>query len=231
MPKRKCYYGNVEPLYDQWFDTFRMKSKILKGESTISSNLNEKQGLQIQLDILVGTKDGKYYYGEGKYFKTAVIHAVETELDVLQIEFLNYQQTQINQGFRKPETWPANLKEQKLKLEARLDVYNEEVAWLERAIARWVDEKEESRDVLNRGCVQSGRLYGGVLVELDGQRIGISKKGVLYVDDNQSPYDGMSVVDYREKICSAFRIMEKEKDAAVLKRLQAEAREWGRPVP
>ena len=230
MPIRKCYQGNVEPLYIKYFDNYRMKSNILKGLSTMTMNLSDKRGLQIELDQLIGAKDGKYLDNSFNLIPAA-IPGIEKRLRDLENEFRGYQQERINMGVRKPENWPSDMKEKKLKLEARLDTYAEEVTWLKKAIASIVEVVEESRDVLRFGCQQMGRLRAGILCELDGQRITVNENGILVIDDDQSPYDGLAVPDYRDRVCPVFRAMEKEKDATLLLRLQAEARQWNRPIP
>jgi hypothetical protein len=223
--------------YSEAYDRYRLESAILAGRNTISVCLTDKVGLISQRNMLIGTKDGKYYYQEGLRWETARIPAVQSELKELHQKFLNYRQERINQGNRPPddkiENWPDDLRRRRLKQEALLDVMQEEAAWLDKALLKFTtnEEADRSGEVLKYGCRQSGQLRNGVLALLDGQRCSVNSDGLLIIDDPSSPYTGMAVHSYREVICPAFRAQQNAQAAERLKTMQEEARAQGKPIP
>lgn len=238
MAKRWEYrFAGTQPIYDRQYERLVMLSSTLKGLSTSSCNLNDKAGLIVEKFRLVGSKEGKYWYGEGSRYQKAIIPEIEEELKDVERRFQNYRQKKVNEGYRPIpndlDHYPDDLKEKRLKLEAEYDVRMMEVAWIDKALEKYDNQSEEIiRDnVLKYGCKQSSKLRDGIVAEIDGQKCSINSKGLVIIDDAQSPYDGMLVADYRSVVCEEFSAMQKAKDQAWLLRLQEQARIDGLPIP
>ena len=56
----------------------------------------------------------------------------------------------------------------------------------------------EDSKLLRYGPVGTGRIgEGNVLCILDGQTVKPNSEGILAIDDDRSPYNGMTVADYK----------------------------------
>jgi len=105
---------------------------------------------------------------------------------------------------------------------------------------KWKRRKKETENekVLKFGlqfcyCIRKSKTSTAstlnFFMEIDGQ---VTQKynGVLIIKDKRSPYNGMSVDDYR-KFCKEWDTLLEKKDKALLKQLQAEAAEKGIAIP
>jgi hypothetical protein len=82
---------------------------------------------------------------------------------------------------------------------------------------------------LRYGPVCTGRLFQGLLSEIDGQVVG-RQDDIMIIRDKRSPYNGMAVSDYRS-MSNAWLAQIRRADAEILKQRQAKARAEGKPVP
>jgi len=241
MSRRKIYQdtGNQDyKTYSEVYDNLRLRSDILKNRSGMHINLNDERGLLSELNQLIGTKDGKWLYAEANTWKIAAIPAVLQELIELEKQFQRYRQQRINNGFAmipdSPESYPPELKKKLQTLQAKEDVFNEEVSFLTKALEVYANSKkvEQDRSVLKYGCKQVAKGGGelGSIRIIDGQNVSLIG-GIPVINDSQSPYDGMAVMDYRSVICKLFQVQRNQIKVIRLAKAQQVAKEAGEPIP
>jgi hypothetical protein len=229
----KRYRTEQHPLYDNLIVKFRNGSSILNPEKipSVHSIMWDRSTLLSYLRTYKGSEKDGTYKGSEKEYVMAIIPGIEEQLKALEDAFAGYQLQRTDQGFAKPEDWPKELLDKKLQLEAKLDVAKEELAKIEGKLNS-MREKEENADdskVLKYGPVCTGRLFQGILVELDSQIIG-KIDDTLIIRDKRSPYNGMAVADYRD-LSRRWLAEIRRADAEILKQRQAKALSEGRPVP
>lgn len=86
-----------------------------------------------------------------------------------------------------------------LELEARFDFTIIEINSLQRKIDKRDAEKEQKRKAKILPYGPLGGRWGSPPREVDGQICGLVGK-ILCITDNESPYKGMSIADYMEKV-------------------------------
>jgi hypothetical protein len=217
--------------YFEYFSNYQIRSVFLNsGNITLvnsSTNFWDKTNLTAELAKYVGnSKDLIKIDGVDQL---ARIPAAKLELDELEANFKRYQNNKRNQGFEITE-YPSNVLDQKLKIEAMLDVMYMEVELIQKKLATFVDKVEAVDDsrVLAYGLQGSIKQIGGKVHSIDGQHVEMIDD-VNCISDPRSIYDGLSLVDYRE-LCSSFYQEQKRKAKEKLLLLQAECRERGIPV-
>jgi hypothetical protein len=228
----KRYKTDMYEIYDRKFIQLRNESQILSGGNTrpgvhtILFDRNNLQGLKWEL---IGFKDGQYRHDEKWY--NAKIPLLKNQLAAIEEKFQGYIEQQINAGYDEPENMPIEMFNAKLIIECRLDIAQEELAKVEERLKTFVDKEDHTSDdrVLRFGLMQSGRLQGGVLVELDGQRIGRNAEGLLIIADKRSIYHGLSVPEYR-KLSVSWQVERKIDDAKYLEEYNDKARKEFKPL-
>lgn len=183
MARRKNYLPiGKEPLYDKKYDKLRIQSPILNGGNVSTLiNLQDLRGLEAYKEKIQESISG-----------------TERELKKLESDWKDYVQSRVNMGYYPPEEETPDFKIARLQMEASLDVSREEIHEIDRRISILEKEqtKERSGQVLRNGLIGSARLRGGVIVEIDGQRVSLIKK-IPVIDEPASKYDGLAVADYR----------------------------------
>jgi len=233
MSNKQTYPKGRWTLYDSEVKFVLSKSWLSSG-ATLSMNVNlaDKSGLLAVKNQLTGNADGIYKDSFGDSH-LATIPYLKHQIALLEDDFLESQQKRIQQGYRevenKMENWPQELRNKKLKLEAKLSVAYMELEECEKRMAA-IEEKVEATDdskCLQFGLKGCGRLRDGRLVEMDGCKVEeISGRLVL----TTGLYSGLAISDYRdlmERYQRDLRLDAKEK----LLRLQADAEKKGLPVP
>jgi hypothetical protein len=198
------YKIGEHPIYDRRYGALKSHSQILNQSdhkpNPYSINISDKQGLIVQRYLLMGVdeKDGKFINSSGVW-EIATIPEIKSKIAVLQKEFDDWAQTQVNNGYHRPKQMLPGMMEERLKLEANLDIATAELAKIDLMISKFKNKEEEKRNskVLYYGLQGNGRLKDGILCEIDGQRVS-QFNGILVIDEPVSPYDGMAVADYRE---------------------------------
>lgn len=196
------YKRGQNEIYDQEYNKRLLRSWIVNQEQAqrniaTAGRLCDEQGIRNALLELEGNPSGKLFNPDRGIYQPALIPAIREELEILEERFAHYQQDRLNNGFEKPEKWPSGLAEERYKLEALLDIRLHEAQRL-RDMLRPFDEareKAEAAKVLQYGPQQS--CYGTPISEMDGQRVGFIR-GVLCIDDERSPYDGLALFEYRK---------------------------------
>lgn len=242
----KQRYDTKHPHYEAYTDFFmryKVESNILNAgaQSRPSAYTVLWDKVNIENEILKRVGDSKGKYMQSGLENTAYIPFVEMQLNEIDRRFKTYQRKRLNMGYSETDEMPSDLLKEQLKKQARLDVIKSEVEVLNKKLKEYTDviEKDEDERVLEYGLQGSGVFHGtkaknpdliNVLKEMDGQRLELNADGLLIIKDKRSPYNGMSVADFRA-LCVVYKQMRREQDRAKLKRLQAEAREQGLPVP
>jgi hypothetical protein len=197
-------YANRDkyPVYYDEFDRLQSASKIISSGAEVITNLGsilwDERNTRSELLEIQGNEEGKYLKGDLTY--DASIPLVKQELNDIEKQFNNFIKQRLNEGKKKPE-WPPELLDKKYRTEAKLDCYLYEVDMLQAKIKKYEDAKQVVSDsqVLAQGPKGTSKLLNGEIVELDGQKVSklfVDDEYLFIIDDNRSPYDGMSTIDY-----------------------------------
>lgn len=182
----KKYVTGQEPIFDLAYIKYHNESDILN-----RANI----GVFAPSLDLQNCKNLKKELGE-------IIPELESNLAGVKKQFLNYQQQRINEGWDKPTEMPPDIKEEFYQLEAQINIRQNELEKVEKIIngfKKAVDNSHQ-KEVLQYGVQNSGSLRGGVIAEIDGQKVSVIGNYPV-IDDEFSPFDGMRVADYRSRVC------------------------------
>jgi hypothetical protein len=208
-----------------------MESNILNQESkpTISSIFFDKTNIQTEIQKINSEK-----------VKNS-LPDLQNQLDDLEQEFKYYQKERIGQGYEKPLSMTQEQKEKKWNIEARIDIVSEELELLQDKLKNLNEKvvKESNANMLRWGLQCASKNHGlnqpndkliGQMAILDGQRVSMCPSGILIIDDEASPYNGMAVSDYR-KLSKQWHADRLKKDDELLIILQKNAKLNGDPIP
>jgi hypothetical protein len=192
-------------IYSDYFDRYLIASTVLNsGErgAIIVQNLSisDLSALKHALFELEGDALGVYETTKAAGAVRAAIPATELKLSQIHERFSAYCYNKEAQGYKKPEVWPPNLLKERLHAEARFDVLRREAEVLHNLIDNY-KEKEVAADaskVLQYGPRGNGQLRDGTLESIDDQKVDFTADDILIISDDNSPYNGMRVADYRE---------------------------------
>jgi len=189
MKIRKMKQGQ-EPLYDNYYKIFRNGSWVLN-ESIRQKSPKFAGRLQDLQDTTAYLRD----------IDEELMPDALKELAKVEKQIENYYQERINQGFHvNKDEMPSCCNGQYLKALAIIDVLNEERHEVNILVEVYSKETAKKREypLLTFGLREAGKLMGGVLAYIDGQKVSVNNAGILIIDDEASPYDGLAVSDYRE---------------------------------
>jgi hypothetical protein len=186
---RRRYKIGKHPQYDKRFD-------VLKGRSSILGTVQR----------------GNFDFT--KSLLTASIHTLKSAIADYEKKIKRQEETvaAVEQDWRAslqrmgkpiPAEPPGDVLRQRMEAEAKLDILGEEKDWLEKELKKMEAKAkaEDDRKVLYYGPQGSGK--GDPLREIDGQKVE-NRKGELVIADGRSPYDGMRIADYREKLVGPY---------------------------
>jgi hypothetical protein len=179
-------------LYNDEFDHLLLNSKVFNSDkfSAISTIFWDRNAIETEIKIL----------------QEASVPELRKQLQECESRFESYCQQREAAGYDRPTAWPPHLLKDRCRAEARLDVTQREIEFLQSKLATlFVEpERKQSEDrVLAYGPIGTGKLTGGVLTEIDGQRTELIDT-VLVITSEASPYRGMRVRDYREFIVKPY---------------------------
>jgi hypothetical protein len=228
------------PVYTDALNRFRQASRILNRDfiPDLHSVIEDRQNLE---GLLLERQGEGGVYFRGKEQRTAYLPAIRAKIRDVEVQFKRVQEQLIKSGYEKLEEMPIELQNEKLKLLAEETICLEEIDLLEQKIKIFADSEQHIDDghVLEFGLKCSGHFWGSKtsnwemknqLHDLDGQLISMHKQGFLIIDDKRSPYNGLKVSDYH-KLAKQWTMDRLIADKERLKRLQAEAKAEGKPVP
>jgi len=227
MSRRK-EYKNVgdSPRYDFWLDKFRMESTILRGQNTQKQNLSDLQGCRAVLASLVGNLIDKpgYFLREG-YRKVAKKPSLLTDEKIVHLEWANYQQQVVNSGKRLPVIWTDELLEKLLKVQAALDILDDEIKFVEKKIAELSAIPEGNEDFLPNGLQGWVKTNSAGVVRLvDGMKVILVNGKPTF---SEGLFEHMETADYFDFILPAFRAQQKEQDGLILIQMNKEEKARG----
>jgi len=237
MSKRRYPTGD-QPAYDRKYLRLKNNSQILGpgpsglGVGSVHNILFDAGNLEAVKIELIGEDEEGNYKRKGVDY-VAKIPAIKLEIKEFKKRWRSKQMQAINEGLEVPseDQMPENMLEEKLILEARLDIYTEELAKIQERLDSLANTEQDKDDqaVLRYGCICTGQLRDGVLVEIDGQIVE-KVRGVMIIRDSRSPFNGMSVPDFRQ-LAADWQEDMKIRDAETLKAMQEEAKKKGEEIP
>ena len=202
--------------YNDQFDKFLILSHILNSENPIGSRsiLWDRASIEAEIDRLT----------------TKLIPDIEKKLQELESSFNGHCEQQINMGRKKPERWPKDLLEPRLKFEAYMDITKREIEVLKEQLhKRFIEpiKQAEEKSMLARGPLGVGEMRGGILIMIDGQACE-KIDGVMVITSEKSPYRGMAVSDYREYVSKPWSISRRKRNLELEKMRAEEIRKTGK---
>lgn len=230
----KTYKTGLYPLFDEKYVEFKNQSEILSNFNQVISAhtiLWDRKNMESVLRELRGNEEGKFF-NDGVLID-AKIPRYKLELKELEEDWQEYKEEKMNQGYPEPTDMPANMLHGKLIFEAKLCILEEEANKLEERIKQtYLDpiEVKSEDEVLKWGLQCNGSLTDGILSEMDGQLVEKNEEGILIIVDKRSPYQGMSIPDYR-KLSEQWKADEKIRDQKEYESIKQSARDRGLPIP
>ena len=197
--------------YHKHYDRYRINSYIFNGggrQPSFDTVFWTKNRVVSEIAWIEGNDKGMVYNKNTSEESLALMPLVKEQLKELQKRFKRYQQQRVNEGHFRPAEMPNEMLNERLQLEARLDVYAEELNELKKRLKTFKEEEDQEHKqlLLAYGVSGSGSLHDGTLVELDGQTVSLNSNNMLVINDPLSPYDGLLIADYRECISKPWRI-------------------------
>jgi len=231
---------------ESYLKQFRQASSIIgegilvEGESTGRPNYFRQLIIEIE-----GTKEtpGFVFYKSEKNFQRSLIGRQKDKLSDLQGRFTEWQNKIRNQGDLPPKEWPEFLANERNRIEAKIQVYNEEVVELKRRLKEAEDieasVKPEESECLptDKGLWGNGRLRNGMLVSIGGQKTAMKNMNadeenedgkdpeyIMCIADDRSPYNNMEVWRFKSEVMKALSIEMGYRQRLENKRAKAEDR-------
>lgn len=205
--KERGYYLKMYSFKKRQSQLLNPRSKPGVLYSDLQWSLSTKQGAEALL---------QEYETEGEGTLTSPYGIIQKhELDVQAIEkhFERLRQSRINSGHKPPKVMPKDMQQLYDEALAMLDIKKEERDKIANIVSEYQQavQKERKRRILSDGPCGTTQGVGDRMKEIDGQQVQLSTDGILYIDDPESPYHKMTVMDYREYICEpASKIRKKE---------------------
>lgn len=197
--------------YDSTFDHYKINSPILNPDVREQDYLNRwvdpdhKRGLEAIQAAWFGDESG-YYEREGRR-EQAELPAIYQQIEQVHAKYEAVKKRLLREGKDPHKDMPPDVEEQKQRIEALYDIRMEEAE----QIKKWINNyREEERREFNKKMLQKGpqgtaQLYRGTPYHIDYQKCDLNEDGVPIIVDEDSPYKGMSVADYRQYIVKPWK--------------------------
>jgi hypothetical protein len=204
MSRRRYRIGN-NPEYDAAFDNAKQhKSSILSPQNvqgTHAELMQTESGCQTLVRMLQGNEKHEYVDDRGNT-NIAKIQRFNNKIDALMTGFENRNQRRLSEGKLPLQELPDELKKERLILEARLDIALEELDAVKEKLKTFQKKEQKSDDsmMLRYGPKGQIQLQGGIPHRVDGQKANVDKNGIPVIEDDRSPYDGMTVMAYQKLV-------------------------------
>mgnify|MGYP006294368861 CR=1 FL=1 len=239
-PKRRYLPIKEHPIYNKFYDQFKLQSPILnprpmQGPGDIKERffLSDLRGVNDALLDVEGITDsksdphyGEYYRPDDQTYYKSKILSTKGKLNKLLEKFNRLRKRALQEGNLPLKTWPKDLLIEKMRLEAKLDVFYEEVEYLRTLQEKFVQKtlKEKYPIDFNNGGVMELDRKTGLLTRICGQLCKPDSNGIIHIVDERSPYQGMPVWFFK-KFILVIRSKEynyREKEAIKLARKERE---------
>jgi hypothetical protein len=184
---RRRFRMSENPHYHRFFDA--EKSFSIKDPAMDRSRLSDSTGCKsLRREILDKIQDRSRRVSE------------------IEQDFEQHKERCRNEGRLVPERMDSVTLDRWLEAIARLDVGAEELDLVEERLKVITDAEQKASDqaVLQFGPVGIGRIQGGILAVIDGQKVAAGEDGVLRIMDSRSPYDTMRIEDYKQFVVSEY---------------------------
>jgi hypothetical protein len=231
MPRLKQYLPISEEfiIYHEEYDRLRMDSKVLNANANqigFSQILFDRDRITIEIQKRVGDDKGIFIMQNKQ--NIAVIPFIKGQIKQVEEKFLSHCRQRELMGYETTEEFPPEMLKEKLLLEAKLSIVEEEVTELQKRLKNYSDKeiKEDETNILKYGLMQSGQMHDGKLISLDGQKI-ITVDDVLVIENG--PYRGLSLVLYR-KLAKEWKQARDKADQEKLKLRHEQAKKEGKPI-
>lgn len=219
QPNKRRYPRGHEPEYDKFYNRLLERSRVLNAglaEKDISNAglFASEQAIKQKILELAGTEKTEDLFKVNETTSRALrrtarsvttiqptkivgtIKMAEIDLKDNHKRFAAYRRGQIELGYaEKKIKEPTDIKIDRLKFEAILDIRLLECKKLKDKLNEFTKTKEDERSqqVLKYG--PKGAVWGDPPLEIDNQKVEF-KDGILVIVDELSKYKGMSLADY-----------------------------------
>lgn len=241
--RRPAYQPRAKyPVYHDTFDKLMIKSKILNGGSETIPNVHtilwDRQNLEVELYRIIGNENGRFKKGNESHI--AYLPFVRMKLELLTKKFEEWSLKRKLSGYADFTQWPEDLLIQKYQIEAQEDLLIYEAEVIEKRISSIQEEseKEDESKLLIYGLRCNYHFWGtkapryemiNMMKDIDGQKVSM-RDDELIIQDERSPYNGLSVADYRE-LSKVWLAEQRRIDKEKLETEQRKCKEQGLPVP
>ncbi|RNC84465.1 MAG: hypothetical protein ED557_05650 [Balneola sp.] len=207
------YVNGKYPNYDRTYNHLKENSVIFNEElrskreshSAVMTGIGECRNALAEWE---GNSQGYYVVYDRRY--EALLPIAKKGVLAVVNEFNIWRNQQVKNGYaiETPSTWPKDLLDRKLKAEALLDIRYAEIKALKDRIEALIQEKEKKKKqgILPNG--PQGRTTQAnenePITAMDGQGVSYSDQGIPFINEESSPYHGMSVFHYRQ-MCKEWR--------------------------
>jgi hypothetical protein len=210
------------PAYDSMFDHAKGTSPVLNrgkaGTSTATLDLWSETGTRKLLAEYGGnTTDG--FFDDGRKVVNSRLKSAREDLVTVDDRFENMKTKAIRAGRYPIEKMPEAMVQEKLVLEAKIDIILEEIDWLTRELSKYEARRQKQDDHLILASGPRGTTMGSDPPRsVDGQKVRWDEAlGHFLIDCPQSPFHGMRLPDYYVYICNPWRTAKR----AMINELQA----------
>jgi hypothetical protein len=183
------------------FDKTKLHQSSVLSPQNVSGTEGElmstEQECQHLLRTLQGNKQGKYQTSRGE--QVSKVQKLKNKIEAVMQQFNQRNKRRVVEGSPPMQELPEDLQEQRLMLEAKLDVALEEVDAVKKQLKSFEEQTEEVADdqMLKYGPQGHVTLQGGIPAEVDGQKANVNENGIPVIEDKRSPYDGLTVMAYK----------------------------------
>lgn len=197
--------------YNLEWDRLIAKSEVLNTAfipGSRSTTLWDKGSILSEILRIEGNSSGNYFKNnepiraELPYFNEKLLGLEKT--------FRHYAQARFDSGYPRPTEWPVEIMDMKYTYEAKIDCLQKELEKLKIMLAKIVEKEEEKANdqMLQYGPEGNSRLRDGQIVEIDFMKVAVIDETFVIVE-KQSPYYGMSCIDYRVNVVTPWTTQRK----------------------
>lgn len=198
MEKKRRYPVGKHLEYDRHLN--RKKARSLENDN---GEYSQRTGRQFSIDNITDLVGLKENYTEQSWY-------LDEDIELMKVKYINQKQAQINKGKR----FKLEKTRKDFELEAGFDFLDNELIWINKHINKLQkeDHKAEDQNRLRKiKSVQLGSIESISYVTGKGhisyQKVApLNGNGLVTIIDKMSPYNGMSLLDFREFIIPLYNL-------------------------